>query len=74
MIYRGYELRCIAEVRAESDNHGGWLYRGRGFAKKTKTKLSATDKNRRVVFSESIFLAPRETVRHPITPPILSDG
>lgn len=30
MIYRGCELRCIAEVRAESDNHGGgWCIEAR---------------------------------------------
>lgn len=32
MIYRGCELRCIAEVRAESDNHDdGWCIEAAAF-------------------------------------------
>jgi len=42
MIYRGCELRCIAEVRAESDNHGGWYIEARLRAERTKTKRPVT--------------------------------
>lgn len=77
MIYRGCELRCIAEVRAESDNHGGgWWYRG---AASSRGERKTKDGRRAIKIDVSLsparsFSPPRETVRHSITPAILSDG
>lgn len=61
MIYRGRELRCIAEIRAESGNHGGGRYIWRGAASRRRDEdetVAASDKNRRVFFSGPIFRRP----------------
>jgi len=74
MIYRGCELRCIAEIRVESDNHSSEWYIEAWPREENEDEARGLNDDTKIDISFSpIFLTPCETVRHSITPPILSD-